>query len=149
MLPIMRVSQRGRRLIERFEGLRLDAYRDIAGVWTIGYGHTGPAAKPGAHITKERAQELLEIDLDRFERCVQRAITAPMNQNQFDAFVAFAYNIGCAAFTRSTAVLRFNDGDAPEPVVAAWGWWVRAGGRRVEGLVKRRRAEIDLFLTAV
>lgn len=149
MSPSMRTSAKGLDLIERFEGLELSAYQDLGGVWTIGYGHTGPPAESGATIDAGRADDLLKTDLDRFERCVQRAVTAHMNQNQFDAFVALAFNIGCTAFANSTAVRRFNDGDAPELVVEAWAWWNKIKGKRIEGLARRRQAEIDLFLAAV
>lgn len=145
----METSPKGLRLIKQFEGFETKAYQDLGGVWTIGYGHTGSEVHGGQTITPDEAQELLESDLEIFESCVTRAITAPMNQNQFDAFVTLAYNIGCGAFGRSTLVRRFNDNDCSERVVEAWAWWNRVNGKRTNGLINRRRAEIGLFLAPI
>lgn len=140
------IGPRGLALIRKFEGLELKAYQDIGGIWTIGYGHTGPDVTEGMVIDGRRAEALLSLDVGVFERCVRRHATVSLTQNQFDAMVALAYNIGCGRFKESTMLRRFNDGHSPESVAEAWAWWNRVNGEVVKGLVNRRRAEIDLFL---
>lgn len=132
-------------LLKEFEGLRLEAYKDVAGVWTIGYGHTG-GVKAGDSITLEQAKQLLDQDLVRFEKAVNDGVKRPMTQNQYNAFVSLAYNIGVSGFLGSTALRRFNAGDV-KGAADAITWWNQAGGKVVKGLVRRRAAERDLFLT--
>ncbi len=130
--------------IKRWEGLRLTAYRDAGGVWTIGYGHTGAPARAGATITLAQAEGLLRQDLAAFEAAVERVITVPLTDNQFGALVSFAFNVGEAAFARSTLAARLNGGDynsVPEQLAR----WVHAGGKRLQGLVNRRAAEAGLW----
>lgn len=130
--------------IKRWEGLRLVAYRDSGGVWTIGYGHTGAHARAGATITQTQADSLLRQDLARFEQAVQSAVTVPLTDSQFGALVSFAFNVGEAAFARSTLVAKLNGGDynaVPEQLAR----WVHAGGKRLQGLVNRRAAEAGLW----
>lgn len=145
MPTTMKTGKAGLELIKSFEGLRLEAYKCPAGVWTIGYGHAGVDVTSN-RISEEDAGLLLRSDLERFERCVNRCITQPMNQNQFDAFVSLAFNIGCAAFDKSTAVRRFNKKYSPEMVADAIQWFQKAGGKVLPGLVRRRDAEVALFL---
>ncbi len=146
----MRISERGINLIKSFEGLELEAYQDIAGVWTIGYGHTGPDVKPGMRISEREAEALLRKDLKPREDAVERLVTVPLNQNEFDALVSFVYNVGVEAFRRSTALKRLNRGDRLGAADALT-WWNKAtvGGvlREVLGLTRRRAAEKALFLT--
>lgn len=145
----MKTGKAGIELIKSFEGLRLEAYLCPADKWTIGYGHTGPEVKRGLRIDEATAELWLRKDLERFERCVNRAITRPMNQNQFDAFVSLAFNIGCAMFEHSTAARRFNK-RYPAPMVGdAMLWFNKAGGKVLPGLVRRREAEVALFLKPV
>jgi len=148
----VRVSQRGVALIKMFEGLELEAYRDIAGVWTIGYGHAGADVRPGMRITEREAEELLRRDLKPREDAVGRLAAVSLNQNEFDALVSFVYNVGAAAFRRSTARKRLNRNDRLG-AAEALAWWNRAriGGnlREVFGLTRRRAAERALFLTPV
>ena len=143
------VSREGIELIKQFEGLELQAYQDVAGIWTIGYGHTGPEVGPGMVITEGQAEQLLIEDLERFERGVSSAVQTPISQAQFDALVSLAYNIGVAGFSRSTAVKRLNKGDF-EGAAEAITWWNKAtiNGRKqpVAGLTRRRAAEAALFL---
>ncbi|MGV6871746.1 lysozyme [Pseudochelatococcus sp. B33] len=130
--------------IKRWEGLRLAAYRDATGAWTIGYGHTGADARAGHTITAARAESLLRQDLAVFEQAVERVIAVPLSDNQFGALVSFAFNVGEAAFARSTLAARLNGGDydaVPEQLAR----WVHAGGRRLQGLVNRRAAEAGLW----
>lgn len=145
----MKTSQSGIDLIKRFEGLELEAYQDIAGVWTIGYGHI-ETAKPGMRITEREAEALLQRDLKPREQAVGRIVSVPLNQNEFDALVSFVYNVGVEAFRRSTARRRLNNNDRIGAADALT-WWNKAtvGGvlREVTGLTRRRAAERALFLT--
>lgn len=155
----MRTSEKGVALIKRFEGFVPHAYDDrdpqhrpvkegdkSRGVVTIGYGHTGRYAKPGNTLTEKEASALLTEELEKYERGVAAAIKRPMTQNQFDAFVSLCYNIGVAAFTDSTAVSRFNRGDAMGAGSAIL-MWDRDGGKVVAGLRRRRREELYLYLS--
>ncbi len=146
----MKTSQSGIELIKRFEGLELEAYQDIAGIWTIGYGHTGNDVQPGMRISEREAEELLRRDLKPREQAVANAVKVPVNQNEFDALVSFVYNVGAGAFRGSTALKRLNRGDRVGAADALT-WWNKAtvGGvlREVLGLTRRRASERALFLT--
>ncbi len=146
----MKVSQTGIDLIKHFEGLRLEAYKDIAGIWTIGYGHTGPDVSEGMRISEEEAEALLRKDLTRFEQGVSSAVKVALGQNQFDALVSLAYNIGINAFRGSTAKRLLNKGNFIQAADAIT-WWNKATingiRQKVPGLVRRRAAEAALFLT--
>lgn len=145
----MRTSENGIELIKRFEGLELEAYQDIAGIWTIGYGHTGEDVQPGMKISERDAEALLRSDLKSREQAVASAVKKSLNQNEFDALVSFVYNVGAAAFRGSTALKRLNRGDRVGAADALT-WWNKAtvGGvlREVLGLTRRRAAERALFL---
>ena len=147
----MKTSQRGIDLIKQFEGLELEAYQDIAGIWTIGYGHI-ETARPGMRITEREAEALLQRDLKPREQAVGRIVSVPLNQNEFDALVSFVYNVGIEGFRRSTARRRLNSGDRVGAADALT-WWNKAtvGGvlREVTGLTRRRASERALFLTPV
>lgn len=146
----MKTGSRGLALIKQFEGLRLDAYKDSVGVWTIGYGHTAAAGAPkpraGMRITRPEAEAILAKDLGKYETAVEAAIRRPASQNQFDAMVSLCFNIGPGKFSGSRLVAAFNAGDdhlAAQSFLA----WRKAGRRVLEGLEKRREAERRLFLS--
>jgi len=141
----MNVSDDGIDLIKQFEGCRLKAYLCPAGVWTIGYGHTGGVNK-GDVITEDDADDLLRADLVRFERSVLRLVRVPLSQGQFDALVSFAFNLGGGALQRSTLRQKLNRGDY-EGAAEQFMKWTRAGGRVLAGLVRRRQAEYELFVS--
>lgn len=147
----MRISEVGIELIKRFEGLELESYQDIAGVWTIGYGHTETAG-PNQKINTREAEELLRRDLAPRERAVGELVGVPLNQNEFDALVSFVFNVGAGAFKTSTARKRLNRNDRLGAAEALT-WWNKAtiGGvlREVRGLTRRRASERALFLTPV
>lgn len=147
----MRTSENGIALIKRWEGLELESYQDIAGVWTIGYGHTETAG-PNQKISEREAEELLKRDLEPRERAVGDLTSVPLNQNEFDALVSFVYNVGVNAYRNSTARKRLNRGDRVGAAEALT-WFNKAtiGGvlREVNGLKRRRAAEQALFLTPV
>lgn len=144
-----RTSQLGIDLIKEFEGCKLSAYPDPGtggDPWTIGYGHTGDDVYPGLVITQERAEELLVNDLLFFEQGVLDCVTVPLSQNQFDALVSFAYNIGVGAFCGSTMAGLLNEGNY-QRASAQFDRWVNGGSGPMPGLVRRRAAERDLFLS--
>ncbi|HEJ8083164.1 lysozyme [Serratia marcescens] len=146
----MKISDDGMALIKRFEGLRLQAYQDSVGVWTIGYGWTQPVAgrKVGAGMAIDvaTAERLLVCGVAQFERGVERLVAVAITQGQFDALVSFAYNLGLRALENSTLLRRLNAGDR-QGAADQFGRWVNAGGVRLDGLVARRAAERALFLT--
>jgi lysozyme len=140
----MEVSRRGIRMIQHYEGLRLKAYLDSAGVPTIGYGST-MGVKMGDEITEAQALEFLEDDIERHADPVREAVDVPINQNQFDALVSFVFNVGAGAFRASTLLRKINTYDymgAADELPR----WVHAGGRELEGLKLRRASERSLFL---
>jgi len=147
----MKISEAGVDLIKRFEGLELESYQDIAGVWTIGYGHTETAG-PNQKISEREAEELLRRDLSSRERAVEQLASVSLNQNEFDALVSFVYNVGANAFKNSTARKRLNRNDR-FGAAEALTWWNKAtvNGvlREVLGLTRRRAAERALFLMPV
>ncbi len=143
----MNTTPEGRRLIEAREGVRLKAYRDSAGIWTIGVGHTSaagpPAVVPGLGITPTQASDILSQDLAQFERAVAQAVTVPLAAHEFDALISLAFNIGAGAFARSTLVRRLNAGDRAG-AAEAFLMWANAGGKPL--LLRRRKAERRQFL---
>jgi len=145
---MMKISPAGLELIKAHEGLRLKAYKCPAGVWTIGYGSTGPHVRPGLVITDKEAVDLLIRDVARFEAAVNRLVKVPLNQNQFDALVSFVFNVGVGAFEKST-LLRLLNGGRYEAVPAQLMRWTKAKGRELPGLVKRRRDEGTLWATPI
>ncbi|WP_047238415.1 lysozyme [Chromobacterium subtsugae] len=142
----MKTNAAGISLIKQFEGVRLAAYQDMEGVWTIGYGHTGPDVKKGMAITQQQADQLLAEDLQTFETGVGKAVTVPLNENQFSALVSFSYNLGLGNLRSSTLLRLLNKGDYAG-AAAQFPRWDRAGGQVVPGLLRRRQAEQALFLT--
>ena len=142
----MEISQKGIELIKQFEGCKLNAYRCPAGVLTIGYGHTGVDVKQGMKITQEEAEKLLKKDLTIHCNNVERLVKVPLSQNQFDALVSFEYNVGYGNFSKSTLLGLLNQkkySEASEQFLR----WKYANGKILEGLLRRRQAEKDLFLT--
>ncbi len=137
-------SDKGIELTKTFEGLRLVAYQDVAGVWTVGYGHTGPAILEGMAISEADAEVLLRADLAAAIACVNHAVQVEITQNQFDALVDFCFNAGRGNFLQSTLLRKVNLEDFAGAAVQ-FGLWVHAGGDVVPGLVRRRKAEAALF----
>lgn len=144
MTDISRIGPKGIKLIKEFEGWKATAYLCPANVWTIGWGSTGPHVKPGMTITPERGEALLRADLARFEAAVTHGVTTSVTQDQYDAMVSLAFNIGVAAFKRSS-VLRHTNARNWAAAEKAFALWNKAGGRVLPGLVRRRRAEADLY----
>lgn len=145
----MHISPSGIDLICNFEGKRLAAYDDGVGVWTIGFGTTvypnGIKVMKGDTCTEAQAKTYMAHDLKKFEATVNKAVTVQLNQNQFDALVSLAYNIGTNAFSKSTLVKKLNANDI-RGAADQFDVWVNAGGKRMQGLVNRRTVEKALFL---
>lgn len=139
----MKTSKNGYEIIKKYEGLRLTAYKCPAGIWTIGYGHTG-SVKPSDTITKARAEELLADDVAFAERAVNSVVTVDLTQGQFDALVSFAFNLGGAKLAKSTLLRKLNAGDY-DGAHAEFPRWNRSGGQILTGLTLRREEEADLF----
>lgn len=146
----MRASENGINLIKRFEGCRLTAYQDSVGVWTIGYGWTQPVdGKPvgkGMTITQQKADDLLKQGVVQYEAGVHGLVTVQLNQNQYDALVDFAYNLGVNALKGSTLLKKLNAGDYAG-AANEFTKWNKAGGKELAGLTRRREAEKSLFLS--
>lgn len=142
----MRLSAYGLNLIKGFEGLRLEAYKPIESekYFTIGYGHYGADVRQGEKITQEQATSLLEKDLEGFEACVNSHVHVPLNQNQYDALVSFCYNVGQSAFSTSTLLELLNEKNY-QGASLEFPLWVHDGGKVIQGLVTRRKAEQELF----
>lgn len=137
-------SQNGLALTQKFEGLRLTAYQDQVGIWTIGYGHTGKDVHPKLTITQEQANNLLMQDVASAVAAVNRLVTVVFNQNGFDALVDFAFNLGNNALSGSTLLRKLNAGDFAG-AADEFPKWCHAGGKLVPGLLRRRQAEQRLF----
>lgn len=148
----MKISEKGLALIKEFEGCQLTAYQDEVGVWTIGYGITnadksitGTTIKKGLKITKEKAEEWLEECLNRIYayKIMKYDVRYNWNQNEFDALVSFAFNIG------SIDQLTANGSRSKSVISNKMLAYNKAGGKVYAGLTRRRKAERDLFLTPV
>lgn len=145
----MKISPNGISLLKAHEGLRLFAYLDPVGVWTIGYGHTKDVS-PGQHISPSVAEEFLRQDLSWAEDCVNNSVKVSLSQNQFDALVSFVFNVGVGAFQDSTLLRQLNAGNYSEAAEEFLRWDKGTiNGEKVvlPGLVTRRKAEQKLFLT--
>lgn len=147
----MKLNKQGYDLIKQFEGLRLNAYQDSAGIWTIGYGNINyedfTKVKKGDKVSQQRAEEIFKFFADRFARQVDAVITKPVTQNQFNAVVSLAYNIGISAFQKSTLLRKLNANPNDSTIRNEFLKWVNAGGKKIQGLVNRREKEARLYFT--
>ena len=141
----MKIAEAGLALIREFEGCKLVAYLDSVGVPTIGFGHTKDVSI-GQHCTQAQADAWLLEDCNDAEECVNSAVSVPINQNEFDALVAFVFNLGCKSFRGSTLLRKLNDSDF-DGASLEFSKWSHAGGKEVPGLMRRRLAEAQLFDT--
>jgi len=146
----MNISANGIALIKQFEGCKLKAYQDSVGVWTIGYGWThavdGKQIKAGMTIDQAAADRLLKCGVVQYEQGVNQLVKAKINQQQFDALVSFAYNLGTRSLSTSTLLQKLNAGDK-QGAADEFPKWNKAGGKELRGLVTRRAAERELFLS--
>lgn len=142
----MKLSEKGKTLIKKYEGLKLSAYKCPAGVWTIGYGHTAGVFE-GQKITSDQADEFFDNDIKQFEKIVLELCNVPLKQGQFDALVSFVYNVGKTAFANSTLLKLLNQ----KKYTAAgneFSRWVYVRDKKLQGLVKRRIDERFLFFAS-
>ena len=142
----MKIGKSGIELIKEYEGCRLQAYQDLVGVWTIGYGCTTDV-EPGQIITQAEAEQRLLDDLKASEDCVNGAVIVPLAENEFDALVSFVFNLGCKQFRGSTLLRKLNNSDY-DGAALEFRRWDKAGGQVLAGLTRRRAAEERLFETA-
>ena len=144
----MRTTLIGQDFIKGFENLKLVAYKPLPNdVWTIGWGTTvypdGTRVRQGDTITRTQADAYFAHDLAKFEDAVNEIITVPMTQGLFDALVSLTYNIGIKGFSDSSVDDKINAGNMAA-AYATWAQYVNAGGKKVDGLVRRRNAEIAM-----
>lgn len=129
--------------IKEFEGVRLTSYKDSAGVWTIGAGHTR-GVKPGMKITQKQADSLLRGDLLNVENYVN-SLGMNFTQGQFDAICDFIFNLGQGKFSRSTLLAKIQANAPTEDIQDEFRRWVYAAGKKLSGLVKRREWEAQRY----
>lgn len=148
----MTASERCVYLIKQFEGCRLRSYKDPVGLFTIGYGVTvypsGRKVGPGELITQAQAEEFLKFEIDLKAMSVNELTRdLGLSQGQFDALVSFAYNLGVGALKRSTLLKKVRIDPDDITIAGEFRKWVRAGGKVLAGLVRRRKAESDLYFS--
>ena len=139
----MHISDEGVALVKKFEGCKLEAYQCAAGVWTIGYGSTRGVVE-GDVWSQEKADMMLEDELQEYGEHVEELVTMPLSQNQFDALTSWTFNLGPTNLATSTLLKVLNAGEY-EDVPAQIKRWNKANGNVLEGLVRRREAEALLF----
>lgn len=137
------ISEEGISLIKKFEGCELEAYQDSVGVWTIGYG-TIKGVREGDKINQDEAEHLLQEELPEYEGYINNMVKVPLKQCQFDALVAWVFNLGSGNLQESTMLKVLNEGKYDE-VPAQIRRWNKAGGQVLNGLVRRREAEAIMF----
>lgn len=143
----MKINKAGIELIKRFEGCILKAYKCPANVWTIGYGHTSDV-KEGDKITMQQAESLLLIDLASRERFID-SLNLGFNENQFSALVSLVYNIGQGNFNKSPLFAQLKkDKNDLKNIELGFNRHVYGGGKKLPGLIKRRKAEFELYSTS-
>lgn len=145
----MQTGTAGIRLIKNFEGCELDSYLCPAGKWTIGFGHTSDAGNPhvvpGMKITRGEAETLLARDIKQYEDAVTRLVKVSLTSNQFDALVSFTYNLGAERLANSTLLKKLNAKNYDAVPAELMKWTRGREGKVLDGLVKRRRAEAQLW----
>jgi lysozyme len=138
-------------IIRKFEGLKLRAYLCPANVWTIGYGNTfyenGSKVQEGDKITLDRADRLLFFVVQKFEKEVSKMVTSAINENQLGALTSFAFNVGAGNLAKSTLLKKVNANANDVTIRDEFNRWTKAGGKVLNGLVTRRKAEADLYFS--
>lgn len=152
-----RIGAAGLSLVKEFEGFEPKWYPDAAHGWkvpTIGYGHTDAAGNPkyatnkSLVLSEADATDILRNDIQKYADAVSKAVKVPLNDNQFDALVSFTYNLGPGNLNKSTLLKKLNAGNY-DGAANEFGKWVKAGGKTLNGLVRRRKAEAALFRSPV
>ena len=138
-------------LIKKFEGCKLVAYQCNAKVWTIGYGSTfyenGSKVQPGDTITQHRAESLLLITANKFAVEVRKLVKSNLNEKQMAALISFAFNLGIGALQKSTLLKLVNSNPSSPQIRNEFMKWINAGGKPLNGLIRRRKAEADLYFS--
>ena len=136
-------------IIRKFEGLKLRAYLCPANIWTIGYGNTfyenGSKVQEGDKITLDRADRLLFFVVQKFEKEVSKLVTSTINENMLGALTSFAFNVGAGNLAKSTLLKKVNANPNDATIRDEFMRWTKAGGKVLNGLVTRRKAEADLY----
>ncbi len=140
----MHISAEGLSLIKKFEGCELKAYRCAANVLTIGYG-TIKNVTEGMEITQEEAETLLQEEMHEYEGYINDMVKVPLEQHQFDAMVSWVFNLGSGNLSSSTLLKKLNNSEYDE-VPAQIRRWNKAGGKVLDGLIRRREAEAKMFM---
>ena len=139
----MKISENGLELIKKFEGCETTAYQDSVGVWTIGFGHT-KGVEEGQTCSIEDAESMLADEMNEYEGYINNMVKVELQQHEFDALVAWVYNLGPTNLGESTMLKVLNGGQF-DRVPDEMNRWTRAGGEILEGLVRRRQAESLMF----
>jgi len=145
----MAINHRGLELIKHFEGLRLEAYKDPVGIWTIGWGHTGKDVFAGRRLTRTEAVQIFKDDLSEHEAFVTENVSVSLTADRFAALVSFAFNVGNWNFKKSTLLRKLNAKDDKGAADEFLRWvYGTSGGRKIKlnGLIRRRTQERNLFL---
>lgn len=140
----MNISAEGLSLIKKFEGCELKAYRCAANVLTIGYGSTKGVTED-MEITQEEAESLLQEEMHEYEGYINDMVKVPLEQHQFDAMVSWVFNLGSGNLSSSTLLKKLNNSEYDE-VPAQIRRWNKAGGKVLDGLIRRREAEAKMFM---
>ena len=150
----MKVSKQGLEVIKKHEGFRSKPYLCPAKIPTIGYGNTfypdgTKVTMQDKPLSKDMADLLLALVVKDFEHCVNKSVTSNINQNQFDALVSFAYNLGCGSLKKSTLLKKVNADPCDPSILSEFMKWNKAGGKVLNGLTKRRHDEASLYFTNI
>lgn len=139
-----KMTDKGLRMLKSFESCKLDAYQDSVGVWTIGWGQTGPGVVEGVYWTQQECDDALNKTLEDVYKSVMQATTRSLNDDELSALMDFVYNLGINSFKQSTLRKFINMGNF-EGAPTEFKKWVYAGDNKLQGLVDRRDAEAALF----
>lgn len=142
----MKINKAGLKIIKDFECFRAEPYKCPAGVLTIGYGTTGEGVALGMKITELEAEKMLLKHLEKVERQIAALVAPKLTENEFSALCALIYNIGAGNFKNSTLLKLLNNNVDRKIVAQEFLRWTKAGGKELEGLKKRRKVEMELFL---
>lgn len=134
-------------LIKKYEGFSSEAYKCPAGVWTIGYGHTGVDVTEGITITEKEATLLLKKEVEKLQEQILFLLDNRVTTNELDALTSLVYNVGLGAFKKSRLLKRINSRDNPELIAKEWIEFNKVSGKVMKGLVRRRAEEICLYFT--
>jgi lysozyme len=152
-INVKSIDKAGRDFIYKEEGVRLKAYLDVAGIPTIGVGFTyypsGKKVQLGESINMYQCDLMFDTVVKTYENAVNKAVKVPLNQSQFNALVSFTFNVGAGAFQKSTLLKKINNGAAESEIRTEFLKWKIAGGKVIDGLLKRRIREANLYYKAV